>query len=196
MKTPSRHVWTGKFDSSEEKNCSRNLPLTLSYSSSAPNSFTSDCCSLINLHWTPVFPPPLSVCTLGVLLLRAFFLLCIVTLLSNHVLFRQAGSVQEEGSFGLLHRIIRGNWFNGSMTETHCGIFATNPSSLVCIHGKWVSTQKFQLAPLTFCLDTLAHNSCIFLGDLNSSWHSSPSSFLTVPVPVERTNPAVFRTEG
>lgn len=70
---------------------------------------------------------------------------------------------------------------NGLNAETHCGVFVhclLSKPLLGGYHGgKRVSTQNCQVAPFTWCLDTLAHNSCIFLGDLNSSWHSSPSIF-------------------
>lgn len=60
---------------------------------------------------------------------------------------------------------------------------------LIC---KWVLKQNSQVVSLT--LDRLAHNSCIFLGDLNSSSHFC--FFSLTKTKVKRTYPAVLGQRG
>lgn len=50
--------------------------------------------------------------------------------------------------------------------------------------------QNSQVVTLSGCLDSLAHNSCIFLGDLNSSWHGSSSIFWQPEIKAKTAYPA------
>lgn len=71
--------------------------------------------------------------------------------------------------------------------------------SLCCIENQkylntWVSKQQIpDCVTMTWCLDKLAHNSCIFLSDLNSSSLDSPSIFRLARAKVKRKLPAVLQ---